>query len=201
MRITAFTSIVLLLACAGSSPPPAQYLLRAHPAESAGRVEATVRVALGRIAVAPYLDQSGIVVQTEAGQVRVAHQHEWAEPLDAGLRSYLRAEMSEALGYDVSARAANRVQWDYTVDVYVDQLHGTMAGTAVIDAGYRITPRAGAGEVVEYRVSRSASLPREGYPGLVDAEAELARELARAIAASLREIGEEQPPTHGGDGR
>jgi uncharacterized lipoprotein YmbA len=76
------------------------------------------------------------------------------------------------------------------VDVYVDRLHATMGGTAVLDAGYRITPPPGAGEAVEYRFSRSAQLPREGYPGLVDAEADLARQLAQAIADSLREMRE-----------
>ena len=188
MRTTAFLSILVLVACAGSSPPRTQYLLRAEPVERTGRVEAPVRVALGRVAVAPYLDRSGIMVETETGQVQAAREHQWAEPLDAGLRSYLRAEISNALGYDVSASAADRRRWDYTVDVYVDRLHGTMSGTAVLDAGYRITPRAGAGEVVYYRFSRSAPLPRKGYPGLVDAEAGLARELAVAIAASLREL-------------
>jgi uncharacterized lipoprotein YmbA len=192
MKNAALLSAVLLVACAGSPDPRTQYLLRVQPTESAGRVEAPVSVALGRVAVAPYLDQSGIAVQTEAGQVRAARQHQWAEPLDAGLRSVLRAAMSQALGYHVSASPADRVRWDYTVDVYVDQLHGTMAGTAVLDAGYRITPRLAAGEVTEYRFSRSTPLPREGYPGLVDAEAELARQLAQAIAASLREIGEER---------
>ncbi len=141
MRNAAFLSVVLLVACAGSSAPPTQYLLRAEPAERSGRVEAPVRVGLGRVAVAPYLDQSGIVVETEAGQVQAAREHQWAEPLDAGLRSYLRAGMSAALGYDVSASRADLVHWDYTVDVYVDRLHGTMAGTAVLDASYRITPR------------------------------------------------------------
>ena len=46
-----------------------------------------------------------------------------------------------------------------------------------------------AGDLAAYRFSRSAPLPREGYPGLVDAEADLVRQLAQAIAASLREIG------------
>jgi uncharacterized lipoprotein YmbA len=193
MRNAAFLSVVLLVACAGSSDPLTQYLLRIEPAERAGRAEAPVRVGLGRVSVAPYLDQSGIVVETEAGQVQSARQHQWAEPLAAGLRSYLRAGMSEALGYDVSARPADLDHWDYTVDVYVDRLHGTMAGTAVLDASYWITPRPGAGDVARYRFSRSAPLPREGYPGLVDAEADLARQLAQAIASSLREIGEERP--------
>ena len=193
MRTFAAFFALLLIACAGSSPPRTQYLLRAEPAEQSGRVEAPVLVGLGRVTVAPYLDQSGIVVETEAGQVQAAREHQWAEPLGAGLRSYLRAEMSAALGYDVSASPADLVQWDYTVDVYVDRLHGSMAGTAVLDASYRITPRPGAGDVAAYRFSRSASLPREGYPGLVDAEADLVRQLAQAIAASLREIGGERP--------
>jgi uncharacterized lipoprotein YmbA len=183
--------VVLLVGCAGSSVPPTQYLLRADPAERSGRVEAPVRVGLGRVDVAPYLDQSGIVVETEAGQVQAAREHQWAEPLGAGLRSYLRAEMSAALGHDVSASPADLAHWDYTLDVYVDRLHGTMAGTAVLDASYRITPRAGA--VTAYRFSRSAPLPREGYPGLVDAEADLVRQLAQAIAASLGEIGGDRP--------
>ena len=101
--------------------------------------------------------------------------------------------MSTALGYDVSAGSADLAQWDYTVDVYVDRLHGTMAGTAVLDASYRITPRPGAGDVAAYRFSRTAPLPREGYPGLVDAAADLVRQLAQAIAGSLREMGDDPP--------
>lgn len=186
MRNAAFLFFVLLVACAGSSTPSTRYLLRAEPADRSGRVEAPVHVGLGRVAVAPYLDQAGIVVETEAGQVQAARQHQWAEPLAAALRSYLRAEISAALGYEVSAGRTDPGDWDYTVDVYVDRLHGTMAGTAVLDASYRITPGTGAGEVAAYRFSRSAPLPREGYPGLVDAEADLARQLAQAIAASLR---------------
>ena len=62
-----------------------------------------------------------------------------------------------------------------------------MTGTAVLDASYRITPRPEAGDVAAYRFSRSVPLPREGYPGLVDAEADLVRQLAQAIAASLGE--------------
>jgi uncharacterized lipoprotein YmbA len=193
MKRASILSVLLLLACAGSSGPRTLYLLRTQPAEPPGRVEAPVQVRLGRVAVAPYLDQSGIVVQTQPDQVWAAREHQWAEPLDAGLRSVLRTEMSRALGYEVSAIPANRVPPDYTVDVYVDQLHGTMAGTALLDADYRITPQTAGGEVSEYRFSRSTPLPREGYPGVVDAEIELARQLAQAIAASLREITGDHP--------
>jgi uncharacterized lipoprotein YmbA len=184
MRSVACVSVLLLIACAGAGPLRTRYLLRADVSERAGRLDAPVRIGLGRVAVAPYLDQDGIVVETEAGQVRAARQHQWAEPLSAGLRSLLRAEISDVLGYEISARPGDRLAWDFTVDVYVDRLHGSMEGTAVIDAGYWITPRVG-GEAVEYRFSQSAPLPREGYPGLVDAEVVLARRLAEAIAGAL----------------
>jgi uncharacterized lipoprotein YmbA len=190
MRFIAVVSALVLAACAGSPTPRTQYLLRGEAKQRDGRAEAPLHLRLGRIAVAPYLDQSGIVVETERGQVQAAHYHHWAEPLEAGLRSLLRTEISEALGYEVSGRPGNQLPWDYTVDVYVDRLHATMGGAAELDASYRITPQSGGGEVAEYRFSRSAPLPREGYAGVVDAEAELARQLARAIAASLREIGE-----------
>jgi uncharacterized lipoprotein YmbA len=190
MRSTAFVlSTALLVACAGAAPERTLYLLRAAPTDASGRVEVPARVGLDRVTVAPYLDQAGIVVETQAGQVRAAREHRWAEPLDAGLRSLLRAEISRALGYDVSASRADRQTWDYTVDVYVDRMHGTMVGTALLDVAYRITPRAGSGDAVTYRFSRSAMLAREGYPGLVDAQHRLALELAEAIAQSLRGLG------------
>jgi hypothetical protein len=188
MKLFAILSIAPLIACAGASPPPTQYLLRAQPTQREGRVDVTVRVGLGRVAVAPYLEQSGIVVETEAGQVQAARQHQWAEPLDAGLRTYLRSEISLALGYDVSSSRADELSWDYAVNIYVDRLHGTMAGNAVLDASYRIAPQSGEGEPVEYRFSKTAALPREGFAGLIEAEARLVRELAAAIAASLREL-------------
>lgn len=187
-RMIVLSSVIVLVSCAGSAPPRTQYLLRAEPVERSVRVQAPLHVGLGRVTVAPYLSQSGIVVETEASQVRSARRHQWAEPLESGLHSYLRAEISNALGYEVSADRADRPHWAYAVDVDIDRLHGTMGGTAVIDASYRITPHA-ASEAAEYRFSRSAPLPRDGYPGLVDAEAGLARELAAAIAASLRELG------------
>ena len=186
MRIAALAFVTLaLLACGGASPPRTAYLLRADPVERVGRVEGPYRVVLGRVSVAPYLDQSGLVVETEAGQVRAARRHEWAEPLADGLRSYLRAEISAALGFEVGLGRIERIPWDYTIDVYVDRLHGTMGGRAVIDAGYRITPRSRSAEIVEYRFARSMPLPSEGYSGLFDAEKELARQLALAIAQAL----------------
>jgi uncharacterized lipoprotein YmbA len=100
----------------------------------------------------------------------------------------LRAEISNALGYEVSAESAEQSRWDYAVRVSVDQLHGTPSGGALLSAVWRITRGGGSDALAEFRLARTAPLAREGYAGLVDAEIDLARQLAVAIADSLREV-------------
>ena len=186
MRAIALASMLLLVACGGAAPARTQYLLRAQAPEGTVRVDTPARVGLGRVVVAPYLDQAGVVMETAPNEVTPARHHSWAEPLDEGALVFLRAEISAALGEDVSFDPSDRSLWKYTVEVFIEQLHGTMTGQAVLVASYRITPR-GAGSPSGYRFSRSAPLANEGYSGLVDAEAGLLRDLAVAIAGSIRE--------------
>lgn len=192
MKPTLATSVVVLLAsllaCA-SPPSPTLYLLRADEPAPSGRVDSPVRVALRVVSVAAYLDQPGIVVETDPNQVSAAQQHLWSEPLEDGLRALIRAGLSESLGYPVSASRIERFDWDYTVDVAVEQLHATMGGEARIEASYQITPSPARGQAAAYRFSQSLPLPEKGYPGVVEAEARLTRDLASAIATSLRELG------------
>jgi len=175
-----------LLACSSSTPPVTRYLLRGDLVPGSGRVDAPARVVLARLVVAPYLSGAeGIVIETAPGQVQAANQHQWAEPIEAGIRSFLSAEIGAALGYPLSASYLDRPAWDQRVDVSIDRLHGTMDGTAVLEARYRITSGGDSGEGVEFRFASSTALPREGYSGVVEAEASLLRELGRAIAGSL----------------
>lgn len=184
-------------ACAGTEPERTQYLLGPAAASTTGRVEAPTQVLLTHVSIAPYIDQAGIVVETETGQVNAARLHTWAEPLSAGLESFLRAEISSALGFPVSASELAGGPWDVTVGVHVDRLHATMNGRAVLSAAYRIATPAGGGAT--YRFHETIALPREGYPGVVDAETALARELARAIAAAIQALpqdsSDETPPS------
>ncbi|MBW2236913.1 MAG: membrane integrity-associated transporter subunit PqiC [Deltaproteobacteria bacterium] len=186
MRAIALASTLLLIACGGSAPARTQYLLRSQTPEGSVRVDLPARIGLGRVVVAPYLDQSGIVMETAVNEVTPARNHTWAEPLDDATLIFLRAELSTALGEEVGFDPSDRSLWKYTVEVFIEQLHGTMAGQAVLVASYRIAPRGGAAPS-GYRFSRSAPLASEGYSGLVDAEAGLLRDLASAIAGSIRE--------------
>jgi len=164
------------------------YLLRGDQVDRTEHVDATIRAGLGRVVVAPYLLSSkGIVLETAAGEINPASQHEWAEPLDAGLRWFLRSEIAARSGLEVGGGLTDRRNWDYSVDVLVAQLHGTMSGTALMQATFIVVPADGSQEISQVRFSKSIPLPRDGYVGVVEAEKILVGELAGLIADSLRE--------------
>ena len=179
---------VLVAACAGApAPPSTYYLMRANVSDGVARVEAPVAIGLGRVDMAPYLSGSGLVLETGANEVRSARRHLWAEPLDASLRLYLRAQISNELGYEVSADVALQGAWDYVVDVSVEELHGTLSGEARLVASWSIARSDDAEEIAAFRFASSRPLARDGYAALVDAEIALVGELAAAIASSLRD--------------
>ena len=150
-----------------------------------------VRAGLGRVVVAPYLLTSqGIFVETEPGQVRAARQHQWAEPVDSGFRWFLRIEMGRALGHEVGGGLVDMTSWDYTIDVYIARLHGTMQGDAILEGGWVVRKR-GEGAIAEYTFAERAPLAKEGYPALVDAQRGLLGNMADAMADSLRSAMEE----------
>lgn len=186
MRLPCLAMLVWLASACTSPPPPepARYLLRAPETERLERAR-PARVGLGRLEVAPYLDQPGVVVETEAHTVRAARHHLWAEPLEEGLRRLLRAEVSRALEVDVEGDPDRRSLWDCAVDVRIDQLHGTLDGKARLVARWRLDHRSEDEPAQVFRLVRTAPLASGGYPGLVAAEIDLVRQLAGAIARSV----------------
>ena len=187
--VAVVASVALLVACSSPVPQPTSYLLRGEASEASGLLDGSPRVGIGRLIVAPYLLSSqGVVVESAPGVVQAARQHRWAEPLDAGLRWFLRAEIARRLGGEVGAGLLDRKDWDYTIDIYIAQFHGTMSGTAILEATYLIRPTADSEEVREYAFSKSQPQSDEGYAALVATEQELASGLGEAIAESLREL-------------
>lgn len=188
LRAVFVLSLAALVGCASAPPPITYYLLRSEQVEGSGPIVASVRAGLGRVVVAGYLMGSkGILVETAPGEVRPAAQHQWAEPLDVGLRWYLGSEVGQALGHRVGGGLTDRLSWDYTVEVSVARLHATMAGRAVLEAEFVITPRDRSEPPAEGRFSKSIPLPEEGYSGIVAAERALLSEFGQQIAGALRE--------------
>jgi uncharacterized lipoprotein YmbA len=179
--------MLFLVGCAGSSSVPQThtYLLRADVPVISGEQVAPVSVGIGRVALADYLDQGGIVLQTGPDEVRVARQHIWAEPLGSAVRIYLRDAVSTDLGYPISGDSARRQTWAYRIDVGIDQLHGSLSGDVKIDASWVIIDVANQKELVRHRFQQQSAQADDGYESLVASKKDLLNSLAAAIAASF----------------
>jgi uncharacterized lipoprotein YmbA len=184
-------ALVAVSSCASSPAPTTYYLLRDDPVESQGPIDARIRVGVGRVVMAPYLlGSTGIMIETEPGEVRPATYHQWAEPLDAGLRWFIRGLVTSKLGFQVGGGITDIRDWDYRVDVFVSRMHATMDGRAILEAIFIVRSSESTevgGAPGEYRFAKSVALPQEGYAGVVEAQRMLTRELADLIASALRE--------------
>jgi uncharacterized lipoprotein YmbA len=181
-------SLIFVVGCTSTPPQITFYMLRGDAVEGQGKINARIRVGVGRIVMAPYLlGNRGIRIETGPGEFRPASTHQWAEPLDDGLRWFLREEIASDLGHEVGGGVTDTENWDYRVDVFVSRMHGTMDGRAILDAGFIVRSIRGGGGLSEYRFSKSLALPKEGYVGVVEAQRTLAREFASMIAGALRE--------------
>jgi len=181
---------VTAIACAGAPALPRNYyLMRATASEGVSRVQAPVTITLENVNVAPYLSDQGLVLEIAANQVQSARQHLWAEPLDESLQIYLRTQISNQLGYEISTNVSPESALGYGVNVSIEQLHGTLSGAARLVASWRITLGGDAAELAAFRFARTRPLTQDGYPALANAEVALVGELAIAIADSLGEVG------------
>jgi len=187
-RLLLVPMLCVTFGCASAPPPTTYYLLRGEQIDRTDPVEVEIRAGIGRLLLAPYLlGSDGIMVETGPGEVHSAAQHQWAEPLDAGLRWYLRAQIGSLMGHHIGGGLTDRLHWDYTVDVLISRFHATMSGTALIEAAFIVTPTDESEERSKVLFSKTIPLPKEGYAGIVEAEKALARELAGLIAQALEE--------------
>ena len=177
----------LMLACSGGSkvPEPTYYLLRADSGLQSGAQIAPVSIGLGRVSIADYLAQDGVVVATGDGQVRAAQQHLWAEPLDNSVRLYLRDAVATQLGQWVSADLAGRQSWQYRIDVRIDEWHGALSGEVRLVAEWTLLDVTSGKTLSKRRFERTGGLTADGYDALVAEQTRLLDQLAADIAANL----------------
>ncbi|MEE4360347.1 MAG: PqiC family protein [Pseudomonadales bacterium] len=182
-------TLLLVAALAGCVAPapvpePATYLLRSAVQDRTSTTEP--HFTLGRVRVAWYLEQLGIVLETDAGEIRPARYHRWAEPLDRGIRQLVADLAARELGQPVAKDPERAAADALRVDIVVDSFHGTADGAAVLDAEWTIFgPGSPSPRLLHRRFSSRASLAAAGYPALVAAEVRLLEELAVLLAADL----------------
>lgn len=176
-------ALALLLAGCGSTPlEQHEYLLRPQKLEvvSGGGRSA---VLLKPVQVAPYLDQSGVVLQTGPAEIRAAKQHRWAEPLDEALGRYLQVGIANAADRSVETVPITSTGDRQKIVISVHQLHGSEDGSVRLVADYVVENGAGERRLGSFdeRI-RQAS---DGYPALVAAHGSLLDQLSAEIAAAL----------------
>ena len=140
---------------------------------------------MGRLIIAPYIEQPGLVLETSRGEIRPALHHQWAEPMGQGLQQFLRVEVSSELGEDIFPERYS--EGETAFDVRIDQLHGTADGDALLVAYWWL--RQGDDIQHSYQYAETRALGRDGYGALADAQKALLRDLASRIAASLKDSG------------
>ena len=182
MRPLILATALLLAACSGQPVEPTRYyLLRTPVSVESGEMEATPFYSLGRVEVATYIDQPGLVQETGAGEIHQARHHQWAEPLRVSLRRFLAigigAEAGQLVAPMTKSPEASRI------DVTIDQLHGNARGEAVLVAYWEVTQENGA--VARFQFSERRELSRDGYAALVEAQQALLQQLARRIGQSI----------------
>lgn len=181
MKVASLLLVVLLTGCAGQSIEPSYYLMRSKQDIDSRQLNPSTDFSMGTVAIASYIDQPGLLIETTDGEIRAAQHHKWAEPVYEGVRNQLMVEIGQAKGEDILP--ANLGNTAITLDIRIDQLHGTRDGKARLVAYWWL--RRGREVLSAYQFAEEQTLAADGYPALVTAEEALLRQLAVKIAASL----------------
>jgi uncharacterized lipoprotein YmbA len=189
IRFLIALALIMVAGCAGKPPETSWFLLRGDAMSTASMSQSDIGV--GRVEVAKYLDQAGIIIETDPGQIHVARLNLWAEPLQKSIRSTLATQLSTALGSRVQDDASRRSSWRLQVDVKIDQFHGTHDGKAVLVASWWVSDVSSDDIVAEGRFASSSASSDSGYAELVKNERALLDEMAGDIGKAISGIASE----------
>lgn len=201
INLRAFLLALLLTTGCASKPPEHQdYLLRPPVGVP---IESPPQIVLGRIEVAAYLDQRGIVIESAPGEVSVARHHRWAEPLSASLRRYLQVATSRAAGRPVGAGFTQVNDADTRINVLVHQLHATLGGEVRLRAEWQLVDVKTGTVRTQRAFATTEALTEDGYGAVVASHRAALDALGADIGAGLLALeGDSRPVTipSAGDG-
>ena len=181
MRVASLLLVVFLSACAGQPTETSYYLLRSDQHMTSRALVPSTHYVMDQITIAPYLSQGGLILETQAGEMRTARHHLWAEPLYEGIRVFLMTEISHAKGEDILMSKITEAST--SINVRIDQLHGTDDGRARLVAYWLL--QKGTEIEAAYQFAEYRDLGEDGYDALARAEKALLSDLASRIASTL----------------
>lgn len=162
--------LILLLSACNSIPKEEThyFVLNSSKSTALNAALSSETITLQPVRLAKYLDQPGIVLQTDQHKIKVAHFHRWAEPLKYNLHRYI----NQSIGFSITNEAP------HTLEVYFQNFNGTQNGSAIV-SGYWVFNQK------QHPFSYQASLTTSGYTELVMQLALLLDQLCADIAAQI----------------
>lgn len=181
--------VYLGLAACGSIPETKYYVLSVSSqiaeAPPANTKDQPV-VGLWHVALADYLRQPNLVLQTDTHQIRPANYHHWGEPLDRGIRRSLGQHLAANLpGYRIEPGLEDIRQMDYRLDVEVERFHSTESGEVELSGRWTVYARETGKRVASNRFRFVDSLQEVGYSAMIAMQSSQLGRLGESIAHNL----------------
>jgi uncharacterized lipoprotein YmbA len=142
---------------------------------------------LGPIELPPYLDRPQMVRRIAPNELAFDEFNRWSEPLKENFARVLGTDLDRLIGIErlITYPWYSNTPMDYSVAVVVLRFELQPDGAVALDTRWAIGD--GRGHPIVNRESRS-SRPAESPAEVAGAMSELTGELARDIAAALREL-------------
>ena len=189
--------IVLIIAgCSGQPKIETQlFLLSPELQNSSDRSNQIINnheqiIIIEPIKLANYLDQPGIVLQTDKNKIQVAHYHRWAEPLGQNIHRYVSQVLS-ANSTDYTflrhAKFTNQVS-DLVLSIDLNQFNGSSTGDAYVAGSWQLRNSKENELILSDSFHYEKTLSESGYPELVNQLEAILNELCNEILNSISNI-------------
>lgn len=197
---TKLSVLLIMLAglsgCATTATPIEYYVLSPALARGNSVVELPNRptLVIENVALAAYLKQSGMIIQTGDNQLQVSKNHLWAESLDLALPKALVRELQKQS--DQYSYYLKNVDWvgetDYRLRVHFDSLQSTDQGEVVSSGRYQLISAADPSAPVFVGFNFNRPIQQDGYDNAVVQMNAILGELAAAIIDTTNKLAQQQ---------
>lgn len=182
---------MLLAGCAGSAGSPSLFLLDSQTRGDQPAVpENAPRLVVKPVTLAKFLDQDGIIYQTEPHRIVIAQDNRWAAPLSSQISDMLY----KTLAHDVTRARVEKNQArrkkSYQLQTHIDQFMGHYDGKAHVAGQWRLQNPEGK-TIRSHHFATVVALPRDGYPALISSLSrswgKLSQQIARSVQSELNQ--------------
>ncbi len=174
--------------CGGRSPATMYYAMQSDiSAPGTSNLSGNKEVALYKVDIPAYLDRNSIVSRDPDGvRLSIAEYHQWAEPVDRGVRRVLSETLAPVvLGNGGVLLASNDSTSSASIRVYVDiqRLDGTLNGDAVLSASFTVRDRDE--KVLSRGLFSESEAAGQTYDSMVAAESRLLVKFGKSMAPRI----------------